>query len=241
MDPEDPPFETPEEREYSRALGELAKVKSDCALQLEKLQQEVSNLASSLSGSTTGDGDSAASPGLSNGTVGSGNETSVSGNKTSLTTVISNFFNSTSSGGRTSDECPVCPDPSQPKECAPCLECPPPPISDDCGSTTSRGDLGGISPSFATAEAILVGAAATLIVLALAAAVAIILRYLESFTSGLLIITIIVLVWYCSSMYPEAARRLGARAWGALRDAAHSIVDRVLRRHHPEVKNSCMG
>jgi ABC-type spermidine/putrescine transport system permease subunit I len=86
-----------------------------------------------------------------------------------------------------------------------------------------------------TPESVLVGAAATLIVLALAAAVAIILRYLESFTSGLLIITIIVLVWYCSSMYPEAARRLGARVWDALRSGATTVVDRLLGRRHPEV------
>jgi energy-coupling factor transporter transmembrane protein EcfT len=91
------------------------------------------------------------------------------------------------------------------------------------------------SSALVTPEAVLLGAAATFILLVLAAAVAILIRYLESFTSGLLIIAIIILVWYCSSMYPEAARRLGARAWGVLRDAASSLVDRLLRRHHSEV------
>jgi Sec-independent protein translocase protein TatA len=57
----------------------------------------------------------------------------------------------------------------------------------------------------------------------------------------LLIIAVIILVWYCSSMYPEAARRLGARAWGALRDAASSLVDRLLRRHHSEVKSNSLS
>jgi uncharacterized RDD family membrane protein YckC len=91
----------------------------------------------------------------------------------------------------------------------------------------------------ATPEAVLVGAAAAVLVLAVAAAVAIIVRYFSTITSGLLIVSTIVLVWYLSSMYPETARRLGARILGALRRAATSIVDRVLRRHHSEVKNKC--
>jgi hypothetical protein len=41
-------------------------------------------------------------------------------------------------------------------------------------------------------------------------------------------------------MYPEAARRLGARAWEALRSGATTVVDRLLGRRHPEVKvNVC--
>jgi hypothetical protein len=87
-----------------------------------------------------------------------------------------------------------------------------------------------------TPEAVLVGAAATVLVLVVAAAVAIIVRYFSTITSGLLIVSTIVLVWYLSSMYPESARRLGARVWAALRSAATSVVDRVLGRRHPEVK-----
>jgi hypothetical protein len=92
-----------------------------------------------------------------------------------------------------------------------------------------------------TPEAVLVGAAAAVLVLVVAAAVAIIVRYFSTITSGLLIVSTIVLVWYLSSMYPETARRLGARILGALRSAATSIVDRVLRRNHPEVKSSCVN
>ncbi len=79
------------------------------------------------------------------------------------------------------------------------------------------------------------GAAATFLVLILAAAVAIIIRYLDSFTSGFLIVVIIVLVWYCSSMYLDAARRLGIRVWQALRSGASTVVERLFRRNHPEV------
>jgi hypothetical protein len=114
--------------------------------------------------------------------------------------------------------------------CTPCPELPD--VGDPCGRDSYS--------VLATPEAILVGAAAAVLVLVAAAVVAIIVRYLPNITSGLLIITIIVLVWYCSSMYPEAARRLGARILGALRNVATSIVDRVLRRNHPEVKSSCV-
>ncbi len=121
--------------------------------------------------------------------------------------------------------------------CTPC-----PTLHEICGpSTPSHGDRCATPSVLATPEAILVGAASAVLILVVAAAVAIIVRYLPNITSGLLIVAIIALVWYLSSMYPEAARRLGARAWEALRRAATSIVDRVLRRHHSEVKNNCMG
>jgi hypothetical protein len=113
--------------------------------------------------------------------------------------------------------------------CTPC-----PILPEVCGPSSRDSAL-------VTPEAVLVGAAATFLLLILAAAVAIIIRYLDSFTSGFLIVVIIVLVWYCSSMYPDAARRLGARAWGALRDTASSIVDRLLRRNHSEVKSMCIS
>jgi hypothetical protein len=127
------------------------------------------------------------------------------------------FSNTTSSG--------VSNDTGSSGGCTPC------PISPGVCGPSNRD----FSSELATPEAVLLGAAATLILLVLAAAVAIIIRYLESFTSGLLIIAIIVLVWYCSSMYPEAARRLGTRILGALRSAATSVVDRLFRRNHPEV------
>jgi hypothetical protein len=112
--------------------------------------------------------------------------------------------------------------------------CPPCPILPEVCGPSGRDS----SSVLVTLEAVLVGAAATFLLLVLAAAVAIVIRYLEIFTSGLLIIAIIVLVWYCSSMYPDAARRLGTRAWEALRDTARSIVDRLLRRSNSEVSVS---
>jgi hypothetical protein len=236
MDAGGDPFESAEEEAYNRAIEELAKVKLDCATQLGKLQQEVTRLASGLSGGSTGDGDSAASSDLINSTVDSGNETLVAGNKSSLTTVISGLFNATSSGGG-----PACPDPPQPKECTPCRECPtclecPPVSNDDCvPSTTSRGDPDTPASILATPEAILVGAAATLFILLLAAAVGLVLRYVPILFSGLLVLVLVALVWYLSSKYPGAARRLGARIWAALRSGVSAAVERLLGRRNFEV------
>jgi hypothetical protein len=250
MDTEETPFETAEEEAYNRAIEELAKVKLDCATQLGKLQQEVTRLASGLSGGATGDGGSAASSDLINSTssdlinstADSGKETLGAGNKTSLTSVISGLVNSTSSGGGS-----ACPDPPQPKECTPCRECPsclecPPVFTDDCGpSTTSGGDPDIPASILATPEAVLVGAAATLLVLLLAAAVGLVLRYMPVLISGLSILVLVFVVWYLSSKYPGAARRLGARIWEALRSGVSAVVDRLLRRDRPDVSINCVS
>jgi hypothetical protein len=238
MDSEGSPFESEEEMAYNRAIGELAKVKLDCATQLGKLQQEVTRLASSLSGDTTGDGDSAAFPAFINSTAGSGNETLVSGNRTSFTTVISGVFNSTSGdGGRISGDCPVCPTPVEGdcppapdcptiRECIPCVRNSPDacqPSSPDGPSISSAADE--------TSMAFVVGVLASLLVLAVAVLIGVLLRYLPIVCSGLLFIGLIALVWHLSSKYPEAARSTGRRLLTALRDAANW----VLRRHPPEV------
>jgi fatty acid desaturase len=100
------------------------------------------------------------------------------------------------------------------------------------------GDLDITPTILATPEAVLVGAAATLLVLLLAAAVGLFLRYVPVLISGLLILVLVAVVWYLSSKYPGAARRLGARIWEALRSGASTVVDRLLGRHHPEVSEN---
>jgi hypothetical protein len=239
MDTEGDPFESEEEMAYNRAIEELAKVKLDCTAQLGKLQQEVTRLAAGLSGGTGG-GDSAASPNL-NSTVGVSNETVVSGNKTSLTSVVSGLFNSSSSG-QPSDGCPVCPDPVERdcppapdcptiRECTPCVRSTP----DPCQPSSSDGPFLS-SAADETSMAFVMGALASLLVLAVAVLIGVLLRYLPLIASGFLVLILLCMVWYLSSKYPEAARRLSTRIWGALRSAATSIVDRVLGRRHPEVK-----
>jgi hypothetical protein len=252
MESEDPPFETPVEREYNRVLGELAKTKSECSSRLAKLGEEASVLASQM-GNTSSSGEDHES-GVSNKTIGlpGGGPIPAVGNDTItfMTNKTDGVFNLTRPGASSTGgpnlnrtihgdtlvnqtpviDCPPCPRFS-------CMECPPVSTSpDDCGpSTTPRGDPDTPSSILATPEAVLVGAAATLLVLLLAAAVGLVLRYMPVFISGLLILVLVIVVWYLSSKYPGAARRLGARVWEALRSGASTVVDRLLGHHHPEV------
>jgi hypothetical protein len=83
--------------------------------------------------------------------------------------------------------------------------------------------------------AFVVGALASLLVLAVAILIGVILRYIPIILSGVFVLSLMCVVGYCSSRYPESARRLGARVWEALRDTARAIVDRVLRRNNSEV------
>jgi hypothetical protein len=258
MDPEEPPFETPVEKEYNRVLGELAKTKSECSSRLAKLGEEASALASQMGGTSSSGGDHGLpESGVFNKTSGLpdgspipavGNDTVVfMANKTDGVFNITRLGPSSTGGpslnrtihgdlsvNRTSVvDCPPCPRFS-------CSECPPistPP--DECGpSTTSGGNLDttdSTSTILATPEAVLVGAAATLLVLLLAAVVGLFLRYVPVLISGLLILVLVAVVWYLSSKYPGAARRLGARIWEALRSGATAVVERLFRRNHPEV------
>jgi hypothetical protein len=260
MDTEGSPFESEEEVAYNKLLGEMAKQKLECAAKIEELQRVIlqRSACTDEGGTEAGEGGSGDSEEIFNedsagsgGGVGSnhsvghfvnssthagnpGNVTTtslgdlvnhtLSHNHTSPPSVVngSSVFNSTANGSFVRDGCPPCP------------------ILHEGGGPSSCDSDTHVA-ALATPEAVLVGAAAAVLVLVVAAAVAIVVRYLPTITSGLLIVATIVLEWYLSSMYPEAARRLGARLLGALRRAATSIVDRVLRRHHPEVKSSCVN
>jgi peptidoglycan/LPS O-acetylase OafA/YrhL len=83
--------------------------------------------------------------------------------------------------------------------------------------------------------AILVGAVATVLVCALAAAIGIILRYMPILMSGLLVLAVIAVVWYYSSTQPAVAREWGRHLWDFLRGTATSLVNRVFRRN-PQVR-----
>jgi hypothetical protein len=247
MDSEETPFESPEERAYNRVVLELARQRAECEDQLGKLQQEAQDLAARISGSS-GDGDG-------------GNTTfvpSVGGNH-SLTPVVtpgsfnvtnghrSGIFNTTSDGGSShpdihSTECPVCPDVLPPEECGPCRECPP------CGVTPGSSDGGGSchpdSPSSGTSAfsglvdspaSFAVGAAAVLLILAVVVLISLVVRYIPIILSGVFVLSLMCVVGYCSSKYPESARRLGTRVWEALRSGVTAVVDRLLRRNHSEV------
>jgi hypothetical protein len=131
---------------------------------------------------------------------------------------------------------PPCQPTSTPRECP---ACPPPtttstPAPQLCGpGSPGGGDLGGVALS--TPLAILVGAVATLLVCALAAAIGIILRYMPILMSGLLVLAVMAVVWRYSSTHPAAARECGQRLWTFLRGTATTLVDRMFRRN-PQVR-----
>jgi hypothetical protein len=137
-------------------------------------------------------------------------------------------------GGQTgSGGLPPCQPTSTPRECP---ACPPSttPAPQQCGpNSTGGGSLG--EAALSTPTAILVGAVATLLVCALAAAIGIIIRYMPILMSGLLVLAAIALVWHYSSTHPAAAREWGRRLWEFLRGAATSLVDRMFRRN-PQVR-----
>jgi hypothetical protein len=251
MESEETPFETPVEQEYNRVIAEIADKKMECDAHLELLHQKAAGLSSQLSGggnsSTIGSGDSA------------GNGGKISELFANLT---SSFSNSTpshssethnSSAGPSSNggagalwcrpcplvrDCPVPPECPSPRECSPCPQTPD--GSDLCQSASPPSVEGPVSfVADETSMAFVVGALASLLVLAVAVLVGVLLRYLPIVVSGLLFIGLLALVWRLSSKYPEAARRLGARAWGALRSGVSAVVDRLLRRDRPDVSISC--
>jgi hypothetical protein len=251
MDTEGDPFETPEERDYNRALGELAKTELECSSRIGILQREVSRLASVLSGGTDGEGDGDTA--LVNKTVGAGNpglqpplNVSLTGNKTlssknetSLIKVFSGLFNNTAvEGSGQTSECPVCPDCPSPRECIPNQESPP--CNPGSGGPIPGVDAGGHADVVEIPMAFLMGAAATLLMLILAVVVGAIIRYLPLIASGFLVLVLLCLVWYLSSKYPEAARGLGARIWGALRSGVSAAVERLLGRRNSEVSRKAV-
>jgi hypothetical protein len=134
-------------------------------------------------------------------------------------------------GGQTgSGGGPPCQPVSTPRECPACPPTTSTPVPRLCGpDSPGGGDLGGVALS--TPMAILVGAVATLLVCALAAAIGIILRYMPILMSGLLVLAAIAVVWYFSSTQPAAARECGRRLWAFLRETATSVVDRAFRRN----------
>jgi hypothetical protein len=135
------------------------------------------------------------------------------------------------------DECPeVEPCGPCPKErpCLPCpslnrtsldVECPAPPVC--------PGD-----PGLSLPAAIAVGAVTGVLVTGLAAAIGLILRYVDPIASGFIFMATIIFIWYFCSHHPEAAREIGGRAATLLREAAAALSHRIsaaLQRQQDQV------
>jgi hypothetical protein len=149
---------------------------------------------------------------------------------------------------KTCKECPVektCKECPVEKPCLPCRPCGPGPVDN---STREDQDLppsvvcpGANEASLSVPVAMAIGAIASLLVTGVATALGLLLRYVPPTVSGFLILTIIVVIWYLCSQYPETARELGGRAVAVLREAALALSHRVvatLRRYQEQVKSN---
>jgi hypothetical protein len=147
------------------------------------------------------------------------------------------------------EECVPCQDCPPVKECGPCPTVRPckPCLPVDCHPCSPHPNLTVSSPSTCQCPegqdlamtipvAMAVGAAASLLVVGVATAVGLVIRYVSPMFSGLLFISIIVLTWYLSSHYPGTARELGGRAATLLREAATALSHRIMAaiRHHDD-------
>jgi hypothetical protein len=86
----------------------------------------------------------------------------------------------------------------------------------------------------------LVGVATTLLMLVLAVVIGVVIRYIPIILSGVFILCLMCVVGYCSSKYPESARRLGTRVWEALRSGVSAAVERLLGRRNSEVSRKAV-
>jgi hypothetical protein len=142
-------------------------------------------------------------------------------------------------------DCEICP---EVRPCQPCKECPPvdcPPVV--CLPCPSRGNstvpsttgcpcpegAGGMTVPVAMA----VGAAATLLATGVAAVLGLLFRYVPPLISGFLFLTIVIMVWFLSSRYPEVARETGGRLMTILREATVALGHRIMEtlRHQEQV------
>ncbi len=86
--------------------------------------------------------------------------------------------------------------------------------------------------------ALAIGAMASLLATGVAAALGLLIRYTSPLFSGLLFVATVVLTWYLSSHYPEAAREIGGQVVTALQEASQALSHRVraaLQRRHDQV------
>jgi hypothetical protein len=129
----------------------------------------------------------------------------------------------------------ICP---EEKVCLPCRPCGPCPPVKPCPSLnqTSRTASDGCpeASGLSVPVAMVVGALISLGTMGLAAVVGLILRYVPPLISGILFLTVIFVVWFLSSQYPDVAREAGGRVVAALREATVALGHRIMEaiRHH---------
>jgi hypothetical protein len=86
--------------------------------------------------------------------------------------------------------------------------------------------------------ALAIGAIVSLLAVGVAATLGLILRYVPPLISGILFLSVVLVVWFLSSHYPDVAREMGSRAVAVLREAAQALSHRVaaaIQRHTEQV------
>jgi hypothetical protein len=140
------------------------------------------------------------------------------------------------------DPCKDCPKPVEQDcpPCQPCRPCGPCPVNNtthipqDCPSPPVCPETSGLS----VPVAMVVGASISLVTLGAAAVVGLFLRYVPPLISGILFLSIVCVVWFLSSHYPDVARDMGGRVATLLREAAETLGHRVMeaiQRHQEQV------
>jgi hypothetical protein len=145
---------------------------------------------------------------------------------------------------RTCEKCPVCKEcgkcptvkPCQP--CKPCGPCGPDTVvhNETTPSANQCPEDQGLVMTIPVAMA--VGAAASFLVIGVATAVGLVIRYVPPTVSGFFFLSTIIIVWYLSSQYPAVAREMGERVVTVLREATVTLGNRVmaaLQRHNEQV------
>jgi hypothetical protein len=154
------------------------------------------------------------------------------------------------------DSCPEVKECPEVKPCLPCDDCGPCPEVRPCKPCRPCGPCGSDSvihnettPSvnqcpenrdlaMTIPVAMAVGAAASFLVIGVATAVGLVIRYVPPTVSGFLFLSTIIMVWYLSSQYPAVARKMGERVVTVLREATVTLGNRVmvaLQRHQEQV------
>jgi hypothetical protein len=140
-----------------------------------------------------------------------------------------------------------CPEekPCHENPCLPCRPCGPCPPVKPCPSLnqTSRTAFDGCpeASGLSVPVAMVVGALISLGTMGLAAVVGLILRYVPPLISGILFLTVIFVVWFLSSQYPDVARDMGGRVATILREATVALGHRIMaaiQRHRDQVNSS---
>jgi hypothetical protein len=146
------------------------------------------------------------------------------------------------------DECGTCPpcgpcpvtNHTEERSCKPCRPCGPCPVNNttrvnlECPSPPSCTESSGMS----VPVAMVVGASISLVTMGAAAAVGLILRYVPPLISGIFFLSIVFVVWFLSSHYPDVAREMGGRVATILREATVALGHRIMaaiQRHQEQV------